>query len=729
MLVGTPSSIGFRSLWWVRRLVVVLLLSAGALWFACSGLGHGGPPPEEAPVGPAETAPGQPTADAAPAASSATPVAAGKLELRNLALPVGVDRLAGIVDEPLDRPIAVQLLRDGEPVPDRTIRFVIAGVPSKAGGQALSAETAVTDASGKAQVEFTIGSKHGTYVVLATVDGDPAVEPVRVPVEGRQGTWVLLLVFGLLGGLGLFLLGMELSGDGLKAAAGDRMRSVLSGLTSNRFLGVIVGAIATAILQSSSASTVMLVGFVSATMMTLAQALGVILGAKIGTTITAQLIAFNIAEYSLILVAIGFLLRVAFSRRGVRQAGVILLGFGLIFFGLGVMGEAMKPLRSEPAFTELLASLGTQPLLAVLVATAFTAIIQSSAATIGLAIALCAGGVLSLEAALPIAWGAHIGTCATALLSSLGTGREGKQVAVAHLLLSTAGVAVAFPFLPYLVDAANWMTAAMGSTSVARAVANGHTIFTVFTGFFLVLFARQFEWLTLKIVPPLKGEPPFGPQYINDVALDVPAVALEGAHREILRMAGLVRGMMTRTAELLGDPTEEGADDVARADDKVDILEKAVRPFLNKIAQRGLEPPLAARARAFVYVVQDLEQIGDTLTKEVAAVVRKLAERKLRFSPEGLEELRQYHGKLVAKFDRVVQAVEKLDRTPAEQTVQLGFKERILERRLREAHLGRLQADRKESLDTSALHLSVLGNYRTVGDKLDHVARTVLEEL
>ena len=673
---------------------------------------------------------GAPSADpaATESAEDTVPAAVDGFTVENLSLPPGLKTLTGRTGHELDRPISLKVSKDGKPASGERVRFVVMVTPDKAEGQALSKTEVETDEDGVATTVLTLGGAKGTYVVGAFIEAAPNMDPVRFKVDAREGTWIMFLVFGLLGGLGIFLMGMEMSGDGLKKAAGDRMRGVLSALTSKRILGLLIGIVATAVLQSSSATTVMLVGFVSATMMNLTQAIGVTLGAKIGTTVTAQLIAFNLSEYSLLLVALGFLMRVASKKKSIRQGGEIILGFGLIFFGLGVMGSSMKPLRSVPEFSELLVSLGEKPILGVLVAVGFTAIVQSSAATIGLAIALCASGLLSLEAALPLAWGAHVGTCATALLSSLGTGREGKQVAVSHLIVSLLGVAVAFPFLPYFVDAARWVTSAMGSTSVARELANGHMIFTIATGLAILPFVKQIQWVTLKLVPPLKKGAPFGPKYLNETAIDVPVLALEQARLEIIRMTGIVREMMVDAMEGLASPSEENAQGIAEKDDKVDILEKAIRPFLARVAQQGLSPELSAKEHGYIYIVQDFEGMGDIITKELAPVGTKLADRSAAFSEEGLADIRRYHEKLMAKLDRVINAVSGLDRTVAEETLQLGFKERMLERKLRQAHLSRLHSEKKETVETSSWHLSVLNNLRAVGEKLDDIARTILEE-
>lgn len=694
--------------WTKRRYAITAFALVGLLFMSTHTFGGGvdldSPSPEEAP----EDVP---------------------LTLVDHSLPPGLKTLTGVTEHHLDSELTVQVLRFGAPAPGEPVSFRILVAPSGAKGQVLTETEVVTDDEGMAHTEVSLGSKKGDYVIGAFHDGGVAVTPARIPIRAKGQGWMMFLVFGLLGGLGIFLIGMEEAGDGLKQVAGDRMRSVLSVLTSNRFFGLLMGAVVTGILQSSSVTTVMLVGFVSATMMTLVQAVGVIMGAKIGTTVTAQIVAFNVSEYALAFVALGFGLRMAGWNHKVKQLGGVVLGFGFIFFGLGVMSTAMKPLRTVPEFTELLLALADQPILAILLSIAFTAVVQSSSATIGLIIALCAGGLLTLEAGLPLAWGAHIGTCATALLSSLGAGRAGKQVAIAHLVYSVITVVLAFPFLHLFVDAAHWATEAMGSDSVARQVANGHTVFTVATGILFLPFVKQITWLTRKIIPDAVGEPPFGPRYINDNALSVPVLALEQAHREVLHMAGIARDLVGESVGFMEAPTEEAAARLRSQDDKLDILERTIRPFLARVAQEELSPELSAREHAFIYFVQDLESIGDLVSKELGGAVAKLASQEQAFSDEGLRELKSYQDKLMTKFEQVIRAIEDLDRGVAEQVIQLGFKERLFERKLREAHLDRLHSGREETVATSSLHLSVLSNLRAISDRLEAIARNVMMEL
>jgi phosphate:Na+ symporter len=269
----------------------------------------------------------------------------------------------------------------------------------------------------------------------------------------------------------------------------------------------------------------------------------------------------------------------------------------------------------------------------------------------------------------------------------------------------------------------------MGSDSVARQVANGHTIFTVFAGLLFLPFTAQIAWLTRKVIPDTTKVPPFGPKYLNDQVMSVPVLALEQAQREILRMTDIGGDMLRKSMVLLENPSEEGAQELKAEDDKLDILEQAIRPFLAKVAQTGLTPELSARERSYIYFVQELEGMGDVLSKEIAGAAIKLTSGNNAFSEQGLSELKEYHDKLMKKYKQTVTCMTELDRRLAEQIVQLGFKERLFERKLRESHLGRLHSQEEVTVATSALHLSVLSNFRTVSGRLEAIARTVMMEL
>ena len=315
----------------------------------------------------------------------------------------------------------------------------------------------------------------------------------------------------LLGGLAVFLFGMEQMAEALKKVAGDSMKQILAKLTNSRIMGLITGAVVTAIIQSSSVTTVMLVGFVTAGLMSLSQAIGVILGADIGTTITAQIVAFKVTKYALLLVAVGFGFIFIGKKDHIKQYGHLIMGLGLIFFGMGIMSEGMQPLRTYEPFIALMQNV-SNPVIGILVATLFTALVQSSSATMGVVIAMALQGLISLDAGIALALGANLGTCATAGLAAIGKPREAVRVAVAHVSFKIIGVIIIFPFIPYLADLVRDISpvAAAGvvgmeklAVETPRQIANAHTIFNVGLAFTFLPFASWFARLCEWIVPDL----------------------------------------------------------------------------------------------------------------------------------------------------------------------------------------------------------------------------------
>ena len=319
--------------------------------------------------------------------------------------------------------------------------------------------------------------------------------------------WTTMFI-QLTGGLALFLFGMDQMGEALRLVAGDKMRQILGKLTTNRVMGLVTGAVVTAIIQSSSVTTVMLVGFVTANLMSLSQAIGVILGADIGTTITAQIVAFPIKKYALLLVAVGFLMTFTSKKEDVRQYGALIMGLGMIFFGMAVMSGAMKPLRSHQPFIDLMQNV-SNPLVGILISTAFTALVQSSSATMGIVIVLASQGLISLEGGIALALGANIGTCATAGLAAIGKPREAVRVAVAHVAFKIVGVLLIVWFIPPFADLVRGVSPASEhlagmdrlAADTPRQVANAHTLFNVGIAFLFLPFAGVFARFSEWVVP------------------------------------------------------------------------------------------------------------------------------------------------------------------------------------------------------------------------------------
>ncbi|NNL70340.1 MAG: Na/Pi cotransporter family protein, partial [Acidimicrobiia bacterium] len=382
----------------------------------------------------------------------------------------------------------------------------------------------------------------------------------------------VLLFAGLLGGLAIFLLGMDRMTESLRVVAGDRLRGVLMRLTSNRFVGMFTGAGITAVIQSSSVTTVLVVGFISSGLMSFQQSLGVIIGANIGTTVTAQIIAFKVTTYALYAVAGGFAVTFL-SKRGDRQAqGAVVLGLGLIFFGMSLMGDAMSPLRSSDTFIDLMASL-ENPFLGVAVGAGFTAIVQSSSATTGIVIVLAQQGLITTETGIALIMGANVGTAITALMASIGKPREALRAGVAHAMFNVGGAVIWIPFIGMLAS----FVQDLGGAN-ARQLANAHTLFNVINAVLIVGFIPLFARFIERIVPDAPEEEgrTVRVRYLDRTLLRTPSLALDRARLELLRMADRVRSMLGDILPAVLHGTRWTLLEIEERDDEVDSLHRQI---------------------------------------------------------------------------------------------------------------------------------------------------------
>ena len=346
----------------------------------------------------------------------------------------------------------------------------------------------------------------------------------------------------------------EILSEGMKKAAGETLKLVLSQLTTNRFLGALTGAFVTGVLNSSSVTTVLVVGFVTAGVMTLAQSVGVIMGANIGSTATAQILAFNVSQYALLLVAIGFFMFFAGKKERLKHYGMMLMGLGLVFYGMGIMSDGMSPLRTYGPFLELLKRM-ENPILGLLAGAVFTGLVQSSAATVGIAIAMASEGLLSLPAGIALALGANIGTCVTALMAALGKPVEAVRAAIVHVLFNVMGVLIWIAFIPALADIAVWISpsnpelegTARMAAEVPRQIANANTFFNVVNTLLFISFAPWFARIAEMIYPeqPEQAGIIIEPKYLDDATLAVPSLALEQVRREFGRMGQITATMLS----------------------------------------------------------------------------------------------------------------------------------------------------------------------------------------
>ncbi len=457
---------------------------------------------------------------------------------------------------------------------------------------------------------------------------------------------------GLFGGLALFLFGMDLMTVALKRAAGDHLKDLLGRMTSNRVLGVAVGAFVTGVVNSSSVTTVILVGFISAGLMSMAQSVAVIMGANIGSTVTAQILAFSVTRFALPMIALGFL--VAFVPKGetTREYGRMLLGAGLVFYGMGLMSAAMAPLRAYPPFIDFIATL-SNPIAGALAGMAFTAVIQSSAATTGIVIVLAGQGVMTLETAIAVALGANIGTCATAGLAVIGKPREAVRAAVVHVLFNVAGVAIWIGFIPQLAEfvraispAAEAVPGALRAAAEApRQVANAHTIFNVVNTLLFLPFTAQIARLVEWLVPdrPLGTDAPLTPKFLDDNLMSTPAMALDSARREIGRMGDYVGEMLDRALPAALSGSRQALLDIEAMDKPVDRLHRALIGYLGRISATSLSEEHAQKLLQLVAVTNDLEHLADRIATDVTTSARKRIDERIVVKPEAARRITAYH--------------------------------------------------------------------------------------
>ena len=575
------------------------------------------------------------------------------------------------------------------------------------------------------------------------------------PQESTTLPWSAIGI-GLAGGLAFFLYGMDKMSVGMKNTAGNKMRSILASLTKNRVIALIVGAFVTMVIQSSSATTVMLVSFVQAGLLTLAQSMGVILGADIGTTITAQMIAFKLTDYALLMVAAGFLFKLLGKVKRTKDIGDIIIGFGILFFGMKLMSDAMNPLRSYTPFIDLMKDM-ENPLLGILIGTAFTAVVQSSSATTGILIVLAQQGLLTLEGGIPILFGANIGTCVTAALACIGTSREAKRVAIAHIIFKIAGVGLFIFWIPQFADLIRYIAEQFDS-GTARQIANAHTLFNLSLALVFLPFITLFSKFIYFIFPekPKPKSKELVVWHLDDNILETPSLAIDLARLEISRMAKLLGRMLNaiiipflsdkryiskqskgdeETRLLLQEvPTRDEIhpdltlrEGIDMREQKLDFLAEKIGVYLTKIARRDITREMAKEVFAMMSIVKDMESMGDIIHRNMVPLISRKEKLLYDFCDEGKEELLIYQSKVVKQIDKLRQAFATSDLEAAQSIMKEERKYLDLESKYRASHLERIIAEKQESMQTSQVHLELMDLMKQILLYSSNIAKTYIE--
>jgi len=639
----------------------------------------------------------------------------------------------------LDLPLAVRVLRNRrEPVARQPVTFSIVSSPSGARGQRVEPQVATSDENGEARAYVTLGSEPGEYILTASTPGLRGGPDVLVfKTYARSQRWVFFLVIGLAGGLGLFLYGLHLSSHGMRRSTGSRLRAILSTITNNRLVAVCVGAFVTMVIQSSSATTVMLVSLVQAQMMSFTQTLGIILGADIGTTITVQLIAFKITDYALLIVGAGALVMMA-SKHKAKDVGETILGIGLVFYGLHVMSQAMEPLRTFPPFLDLLLKL-EHPLVGLVAGVVFTAVIQSSSAFIGILIALSRPGLLTLDAAIPLLLGANVGTSITAIFAGWNARREAKRVALAHTLFKAAGALVFIWWIPAFADFVRWISSGAGAGEnpsalseaaafVPRQIANAHTVFNVALTALFLPFSSLAARVFTRILPDKEEieKEPFKTKYLDESMIATPALALNLAKAEVLRIGDIVIDTVEKIVTPFVDRDEGVLDDIDLNERRIDFLTEKVSDYLRRVARQKVAEERVNEVFQMMYTTTELELMADIVSKTLRPRAQKWLEQDLFFSEEGKAEILDYHVRTLKQISRALEVFRDLNLEKAEAMKRKHRKYRSMEMDFMRTHFERLRRDVPETIATTEVHQDLIEQFARITSHATNIARMFL---
>ncbi len=542
-------------------------------------------------------------------------------------------------------------------------------------------------------------------------DASAQATPVltATPADGTVDIDVFLLLVELFGGLAIFLLGMDRMTEALRLIAGSRMRDVLARLTTNRFAGMLTGAGITAVIQSSSVTTVLVVGFVSSGLMSLVQALGVIIGANVGTTITAQIVAFKVTSYALLAVALGFAITFLSKRQDRQARGTAIMGLGLVFFGMSMMGDAMAPLRTSETFVDVMTQL-ENPFLGIAVAGFFTALVQSSSATTGIVIVLAQQGLISIETGVALILGANIGTAVTAILAAMGKTRDAKRAAMGHVVFNVLGVLIWIPFIGVLTG----LVEDIGGP-IERQIANAHTTFNVINAFLFIGFVPQLARLVTRLVPDRPDEGVVvRARYLDHGLFATPELALAHARLEIDRMARRTRNMLDAVLPAVIDGTRWELLEIQELDDEVDALHEQIIDYLGEISTQKISRTNTTELINLMDAANNLEAAADIIETNLVGLGLARVEQGLVVSAETREVLEALHAAVAEGLECAMRAVTERDIDAAHRVEHLKNEIASLERSAAVHQAQRLVADAPDRVATYRFEIDIIANLKRI---------------
>lgn len=519
---------------------------------------------------------------------------------------------------------------------------------------------------------------------------------------------------GLIGGLGLFLYGMKLMGDGLENAAGEKLKSILEKLTSNKYIGVLIGAAVTCIIQSSSATTVMVVSFVNAGLMSLAQAAGVIMGANIGTTITAQMVSFDLDAIAPLVIGIGAILMLMAKTKKARDFASIAVGFGILFMGMDLMGSSMSPIAKSDWFKEFILVVSDNRILGLLTGLGLTAIVQSSSATTGILIALATTGQIDMRLALPVILGCNIGTCVTALLSSLGANRTAKKAAIIHLFFNVMGSIIFFPFIDPFIGLVE-----STSLDVPRQVANAHTIFNITVTLILLPLSGYLVKLANLILPGNGEIDKQGAIYLDKRLLETPVVANGQVIKETIRMANKAKENVSLAMKAFMENDPEAINKVYNNENTINIIEREITDYLVELSQLELPEEDLKLFSSTYHVINDIERIGDH-AENIADLAAEKMKNNVHLGKEAKKELGLIFEKTLEAIELSVDSYGNNNANSIKRLKEIEKEINKFKDEFRQNNIKRLH-EKSCSADSSVVFLDLISNLERIGDHADNI--------
>ncbi|PKP19290.1 MAG: hypothetical protein CVU05_11735 [Bacteroidetes bacterium HGW-Bacteroidetes-21] len=630
-----------------------------------------------------------------------------------------------------ETPIRVKVKKNNIPEDSVVVHMTIVSKPDPSGDFRFIKQDVTTGPDGIAAFDYYAGEISGTYSLAAYVDdGKAGQDFLFYTVHVRSNYWLWMLIFGILGGLALFLTGINVMSDGLRNALGQKLQNILTRSTNTTAKGILTGNLLTIVTQSSSAVSVMLISFVESGLMKFRQTIGVIMGAALGTTITIQLIAFRFTDYALILVGIGFIMEFLWKKAIIRNIGHSLLGIGLLFLGLYIMGESLVPLKSYKPFYDALLTL-ENPLAGVLAGCIFTAITQSSSMFIGIIVILGGQGLLSLEAAIPMLMGSNLGTSVTAIFAAANRSKEAKKVAYAHTLYRVAGILFIIGWIGPFAEIIRYISISETTHSVVEAlprqIANSHTIFYLIFTLFAFPWANLLAKLTDKIMPG-RDEPEYArleARYLDSDLLGTPAIALNLARKETARIIHLVQDMLNDI--LLPFLTKERTvlSGIKKLETVINFLQQEIQNYAIQLTRNNDNEMIIRDAYNIIAVSKECEQIADIIYTNLLPRAEKWVDNEAQFSHEGKKEIILFQNESQQILLAVLKSFETND-PKAARKARKSYKS-IAKKAIdfEKSHYTRLKEQNSHSLSSSETHIELIGMLNAISRHAANIARFI----